>query len=100
MVAESFFKTPEGEAKYRAAYNATLALWPVPHQALDVKTSFGLTHVNVAGSPELPTLLLLHGFGVCSTQWYANIEPLFPGLCARRTQSDGPQRGNAPTYNT
>jgi pimeloyl-ACP methyl ester carboxylesterase len=49
---------------------------PVPHQALDVKTSFGVTHINTAGSPELPPLMLLHGFGVCSTQWYPNIAPL------------------------
>ena len=76
MLAESLFKTPEGAAQYLAAYNTTLALWPVPHEALDVKTSFGTTHINTAGSPELPPLILLHGFGVCSTQWYPNIEPL------------------------
>src|SRR5215813_2086478 len=76
MLAESLFKTPEGAASYMAAYNATLSLWPVAHQSLDVKTSFGTTHINAAGSPELPPLILLHGFGVCSTQWYPNIEPL------------------------
>jgi pimeloyl-ACP methyl ester carboxylesterase len=76
MLAESSFKTPEGAARYLAAYNATLALWPVPHQSLDVETSFGTTHINAAGSPEMPPLILLHGFGVCSTQWYPNVEPL------------------------
>jgi pimeloyl-ACP methyl ester carboxylesterase len=76
MLAESLFKTPEGAAEYLAAYNTTLGLWPVPHQALDIKTSFGLTHINMAGSPDSPPLILLHGFGVCSTQWYANVEPL------------------------
>ncbi len=76
MQTESLFKTPEGAARYLAAYNATLALWPVPHQALDVQTGFGLTHINTAGSPELPPLILLHGFGVCSTQWFPNIAPL------------------------
>jgi hypothetical protein len=68
MQNDSLFKTPEGAAKYRAAYNATLSLWPVPHEALDIQTSFGTTHINTAGSPELPPLILLHGFGVCSTQ--------------------------------
>lgn len=76
MLAESLFKTPEGAAEYLAAYNTTLGLWPIPHEAIDVKTSFGITHINTAGSPELPPLILLHGFGVCSTQWYANVEPL------------------------
>jgi pimeloyl-ACP methyl ester carboxylesterase len=76
MSPASLFKTPEGADKYHAAYDAVLALWPVPHQALDVQTSFGMTHINTAGSPELPPLILLHGFGVCSTQWYSNIAPL------------------------
>jgi pimeloyl-ACP methyl ester carboxylesterase len=69
----SRFKTTMGAEKYLAAYQATLALWPVPPQTLEVTTSFGLTHVNVLGSAELPPLLLLHGFGVSSTQWYPNI---------------------------
>src|SRR5262249_11236166 len=76
MQTASLFKTPEGAASYLAAYNNTLALWPVPHEALDVQTSFGTTHINTAGPPELPPLILLHGFGVCSTQWFPNVAPL------------------------
>jgi pimeloyl-ACP methyl ester carboxylesterase len=76
MSPASLFKTPEGAEKYHTAYDSVLALWPVPHQALDVETSFGKTHINTAGSPELPPLILLHGFGVCSTQWYSNVGPL------------------------
>lgn len=76
MVARALFKTPEGADHYLAAYNTTLGLWPVPHEAMDVEISFGTTHINAAGSSELPPLILLHGFGVCSTQWYANVEAL------------------------
>lgn len=76
MSYTSRFKSPERADNYLAAYKATLALWPVPTQTLEVKTSFGLTHVNVAGSAELPSLILRHGFGVSSTQWYPNIGPL------------------------
>src|SRR5262245_38485722 len=76
MIAQSLFKTHEGAAQYMAAYNAVLALWPVPHQTLDVQTRFGTTHINSAGSQDLPPLLLIHGFGVCSTQWYPNVAPL------------------------
>src|SRR5512147_1785816 len=70
------FKSPEGAEQYRAAYDATLALWPVPYEALDITTDFGTTHINVAGSPDSPPLVLIHGAQVNSTQWYTNIEPL------------------------
>jgi pimeloyl-ACP methyl ester carboxylesterase len=76
MSDQSTFKTPEGAAAYLAAYNAVLAHWSVPHQALDVPTSFGTTHLNVAGAPDLPPLILLHGAALCSIQWYANVGTL------------------------
>lgn len=76
MSAVTRFKTPEGADKFFAAYDATLALWPVPHEAIEVTTSFGTTLINVAGSPDLPPLLLIHGNQVSSSVWYANIEPL------------------------
>jgi pimeloyl-ACP methyl ester carboxylesterase len=70
------FRTPEGAERFLSAYDATLALWPVPHESLDVTTSFGTTHVNAAGSPDAPPLLLMHGAQISSPVWYANIEPL------------------------
>jgi len=76
MTTISAFKTPDGEAQYRAAYGATLAKWPVPHESLDVPTRYGTVHLNVAGNPDLPPLVLIHGFAVSSTQWYPNIGPL------------------------
>src|SRR5262245_1846167 len=76
MSAVARFRTQEGADNFFAAYDATLALWPVPHEAVDVKTSFGTTHVNVAGSPDLPPLLLLHGSQISSPVWYPNVEPL------------------------
>ena len=58
MSAASRFKTPESEARFLAAYDATLGLWPVPHEVIEVTTRFGSTHINVAGSPDLPPLAL------------------------------------------
>jgi pimeloyl-ACP methyl ester carboxylesterase len=74
--AASPFKSAAAADVYRAAYAATLALWPVPSQPLDVTTSFGVTHLNAAGALDLPPLILIHGFAVSSTQWYANVAPL------------------------
>ncbi len=72
------FATPDDCAKYLAAYDAMLALWRVPHDSIDVKTRFGSTHVNACGPEDGPPLVLLHGAGLSSTAWYANI----PGLSA------------------
>lgn len=76
MSRTSLFKSHEGEVKYLTAYDAALARWPVPYQAVDVETSFGTTHINVSGAADSPPLLLLHAFGFSSTQWWTNVAPL------------------------
>ena len=70
------FKTPEGQARYFAAYDATLALWPVPVESFDVPTRFGSTHIHVCGPENAPPLVLLPGQAVSSTMWYPNIAAL------------------------
>lgn len=67
------FRTPEGQAKFEAAYAASLALWPVPYERFDVPTRFGPTHVVAAGPADGPPLILLHAFGFGATSWYANV---------------------------
>jgi pimeloyl-ACP methyl ester carboxylesterase len=70
------FTTPENRAKYLSAYEAMFALWKVPHDSIDVKTSYGSTHVNVSGPCDGYPLVLLHGAGLTSTVWFANIAEL------------------------
>jgi len=70
------FTTPEGRAQYIAAYEAMFALWKVPHDSIDVKTSYGSTHINVSGPSDGYPLVLLHGAGLSSTVWFANIANL------------------------
>ena len=72
----SMFRTPAGQARYFAAYDATLALWSVPVESIDVPTRFGRTHVHVCGSADAPPLLLLPGQAISSTMWYPNISAL------------------------
>lgn len=69
----SLFKTPEGEARFLAAYDAELRRWPVPYEEMDVPTRFGTTHVVVCGSATAPPLVLLHGYMATSTMWWPNI---------------------------
>jgi pimeloyl-ACP methyl ester carboxylesterase len=70
------FTTTDGRAKYIAAYEAMFTLWKVPHDSVDVKTGYGSTHINVSGPSDGYPLVLLHGAGLSSTVWFANIAEL------------------------
>jgi pimeloyl-ACP methyl ester carboxylesterase len=70
------FRSEEGEAAYRRAYECTLSLWPADRNAVEVKTQFGLTYVNVSGAADAPPLVMIHGFGFSGTQWYPNVTAL------------------------
>jgi len=67
------FRTPEGEARFRAAYDAALKVWPVPYEQFDVPTRFGTTHVVACGPKDAPPLVLLHGYMATSVMWAPNI---------------------------
>lgn len=59
-------------APFLAAYDALLARWPVPVEALTVRTSHGTTRINACGPADGHPLVLLHGGGATSTMWFAN----------------------------
>ena len=67
------FKTPEGEARFMAAYDAAMKLWPVPYEEIEVPSRFGTTHVVASGPNNAPPLVLLHGYMATSTMWSPNI---------------------------
>jgi pimeloyl-ACP methyl ester carboxylesterase len=75
-INNSLFKTPDHEKQFMETYEAVLDFWSVSHEALEVTTSFGVTHINAAGAKEQPPMLLLPGFGANSTMWYPNIAEL------------------------
>lgn len=59
-----------------ALYDRSLKAWPVPCKTMFVSTSFGETHVVVAGPEEGEPMVLLHGKGASSTMWGPNIAAL------------------------
>ncbi len=70
------FTSSDGYAKYVAAYEDMFSLWKVPHDSIDVKTSYGSTHINVSGPEDGYPLILLHAVSWSSTAWFANIAEL------------------------
>ena len=72
----SIFKTPESQAKYIAAYDTALSLWPVPYESFYVPTRFGKTHIIASGLKGASPLVLLHATSVSATMWFPNIADL------------------------
>jgi pimeloyl-ACP methyl ester carboxylesterase len=94
---QTIFKSPELETQYLEAYEEALGLWPVPHEAMDVPTSYGLTHINVSGSKDKPAMLLLPGFGANSTMWFPNIAALSSHFCVYALDTIGQPGRSIPT---
>lgn len=69
-------KTPEDRTKYLEAYEAVFSLWNVPHETIEIKTRYGSTHINACGPSKGYPLVLLHGAGLSSNVWFANITEL------------------------
>jgi pimeloyl-ACP methyl ester carboxylesterase len=67
------FRSSTGKAKYMAAYEATMRLWPVPCESMDIASRFGSTHLVVCGPKDAPPLVLLHCFFMSLTVWAYNI---------------------------
>jgi pimeloyl-ACP methyl ester carboxylesterase len=72
----SAFKSPKGEAEYMAAYEATMRLWPVPYESMDIPSRFGSTHLVICGPKDAPPLVLLHCYFTSLTIWAYNIADL------------------------
>lgn len=73
MFHASAFKTSEGEAKFLAAYDDEMKLWPLPYEQVDLPSRFGTTHVVVCGPKAAPPLVLLHGYMATLTMWGPNV---------------------------
>lgn len=72
----SGFRTSAGQSRYLAAYDATLALWPVAYESIHMRTRYGITHVIGSGPANAPPLLLLHAASFSATDWLPNIAAL------------------------
>ncbi len=72
-MAQSIYKSRAGERAIMAWYDAALAHWPVPYEALNVPTRHGDTFVLVCGKESGMPLILLHGAGTNSAMWAGDV---------------------------
>ncbi|WP_067657792.1 alpha/beta fold hydrolase [Nocardia harenae] len=70
------FSSAAGEARFRAAYDAVAARWPVPSTEHEVPTSFGSTYVRKSGRGSGAPIALLPGIGGNGQVWYPFVEEL------------------------
>lgn len=71
------FKKDEGRLRVHQSYERLLDQWGIPVREEDVETTFGRTHVLIAGEPDNPPLLLFHGVGDNSAlMWIYNMAEL------------------------
>jgi pimeloyl-ACP methyl ester carboxylesterase len=70
------FRSAKAEAAYLEAYDAALALWPVPYEELEVPTRFGGTHVILSGPASAPPAVLLPGNFASATMWHSCVAEL------------------------
>jgi hypothetical protein len=70
------FKSKTGQLQYFAAYDASMCLWPVPYESMDVTTRYGQTHIIVCSPKDAFPVILLHGGYASSTMCFPNVADL------------------------
>ncbi len=73
MTAHAIFNSEAGEQAIMRLYDEALATWPVAHETRSVATRHGDTFVIASGDPAAPPLFLLHGAGINSAMWGADV---------------------------
>ncbi|MFJ2864373.1 alpha/beta fold hydrolase [Kitasatospora sp. NPDC087314] len=70
------FVSEEARAKFLAAYDRAMELWPSPRRELDVETTYGTVHVHHYGPRSGEPIVLLHGHAGHPSNWYPQIAAL------------------------
>ncbi|MFJ7911316.1 alpha/beta fold hydrolase [Kitasatospora sp. NPDC096204] len=70
------FVSEAARAKFLAAYDRAMELWPSPRQELDVETAYGSVHVHRYGAATGDPIVLLHGHAGHPSNWYPQVAAL------------------------
>jgi pimeloyl-ACP methyl ester carboxylesterase len=72
----SHWTSGSARLEYEAAYEASLALWPIPYHDEFVDTPFGPTHAVISGPTDGPPVILVHAASLSAVQWHAQAAAL------------------------
>ena len=96
------YKSTSGRQLIYDSYNTLLKSWKTDFEEKDIVTSYGQTHIIVAGDPQNPPLLLFHGTADNSAMmWIYNIKELserFYVLAVDAIGGSGKSEPNADYY--
>ncbi|MBD7969263.1 alpha/beta fold hydrolase [Paenibacillus gallinarum] len=96
------YKSTSGRQLIYDSYNTLLKSWKTDFEEKDIVTSYGQTHIIVAGDPQNPPLLLFHGTADNSAMmWVYNIKELserFYVLAVDAIGGSGKSEPNAHYY--
>ncbi|GAB7185835.1 2-succinyl-6-hydroxy-2,4-cyclohexadiene-1-carboxylate synthase MenH [Kitasatospora sp. Ki12] len=70
------FVSEAARAKFLAAYDRAMELWPSPRQEFDVETTYGSVHVHRYGATTGEPIVLLHGHAGHPSNWYPQVAAL------------------------
>jgi len=70
------FRSARAKVRFLDLYDRKAERWPIASESRMVETSFGRTFLRISGPEDAPPLVLLHGIGGSSLQWWPNIEGL------------------------
>ena len=73
MTTKSIYRSPAGEMKVMALYEAVLARWPVEHETFKLPTRQGDTFIIASGEKSAPPLVLLHGAASNAVSWVGDV---------------------------
>lgn len=79
--ATSLYSNPEAKAQILALYDEKLDSLNLETQSKFVESQFGKTHVIVAGNPENPPVVLLHGANAGASIALESMRPLVDNYC-------------------
>jgi pimeloyl-ACP methyl ester carboxylesterase len=70
------FTSDPARARFLAAYDKAMRLWPEPRTEVDVETRFGTVHAHRYGPSAGEPIVLLHGHGANAATWYRQVAAL------------------------